>query len=184
MENNMFCSHCGFENKPGSKFCENCGNSMVSSTSRPNPSHIPPKNSMRKYISVGTAIIFICFFLPWVTVSCKSNGAEIAKASGYELATGNFRSLSNLYGNTNSFSQSDISNVPNEGKFPAIFLLLLIGFLGLFSLNGRKYSSIIAIVAGSLGLLGLLILTTNFSQIEQNGYFKIKYQIGFIGQCL
>jgi len=176
----MFCSNCGYENKEDSQFCEKCGYTLK--TENPSQSSTPSTTTYRKLISIGSIIIFICFFLPWVAVSCRNNSTVVVRASGLELATGNYSfsyaldySIGSLY---------EENQIPNEGKFPAVFLLLLIGLLGLFSLNGKQSSSIIAIVAGIAGIIGLLILISNFSQIEQGGMLKVNYEIGFIGQWI
>lgn len=43
-------------------------------------------SSGRIISSSAAFLILVCFFLPWITVSCGSQ--EIATVSGYELATG------------------------------------------------------------------------------------------------
>jgi hypothetical protein len=159
----MFCSHCGFNNKETAKFCENCGKAM---TELPIP--ISKGSSWHKWASIGAALVVICFFLPWMSVS--GLGIQIISLTGFEIASG-------------TYSGWGIQ------AYPATFLLPLIGVLTFAALNLKIGSSIIAsfggekretslisLIGGGLGCVGLLILMSSF------GSFGVKNEIGVWGQ--
>jgi hypothetical protein len=161
----MYCSNCGFNNKEDAKFCENCGFQLISSTTTPvtNPSDTPTKSSWRKWSSIGAAIVVICFFLPWVSVSCA--GRQVVSLTGGEIATGSYSEVQ---------------------AYPAVFLLPLIGAIGFIAINGKRESSIISIIVGGLGCVGLLILMSSIgsmkNQTSSGGVLEINYEIGIWGQ--
>ena len=159
----MFCSHCGFNNKENAKFCEKCGKP----TKNP-PPPVPQKSSWHKWASIGAALVVICFFLPWVSVS--GLGIQIISLTGFQIASGPFSGW----------------GIPS---YPAAFLLPLIGLLTFAAINfkigssiiasfsgEKRVTSVISMIGGGLGCIGLLILMSSV------GSFGIKHEIGVWGQ--
>jgi len=175
----MYCTHCGFENKGDNQFCENCGKSMTNL-----PAPVPLTSMWGKWASIGSALVVICFFLPWASVSCS--GRQIISVTGSEIATGNYPGLNNISDATSLFGYNpDYSGIPS---YPAVLLLPLIGAVGFFVLNGKRESSIISMSVGALGCIGLLILMVSISDLKNKvstgGVFELKYEIGIWGQWL
>ncbi len=185
----MYCIHCGKPNEPGNKFCEHCGKTLT----QPAAAMVQPqvKNGAswaRRLPSIGGAVAFWLFFMPWVLVSCSGSlGAGIrVEASGYEIASGNYselRDLSELGG---------IFGVPATDRseadpVPALALIPIFGLLGLASLNGRFSGSVIAILGGLLGLIGLAIFTVGAlafaNEIAQSG-FNMQLRVGYWGSWI
>ncbi len=124
-----------------------------------------------KISSIGSALAFICFFLPWILVSC---GGESIRLSGWQLAAG-----------------TKIYEQPTEGR-PLIFLVLLVSILVLVivflaykrgSLN-LLFDGIGPIVLGSLALVVLIIEYANSSADLSSAGIDLSYQIGLWGVVL
>ena len=117
--------------------------------------------------SSGAALAILCFFMPWILVSC---GGQTTKVNGWDLASGT------VIGS--GFSAQQI-----EGK-PILFLVLLAA-LAYFAF---KRGSLTPVMDGygliALGAVPLLILFISFSgakdQAAQQGVY-LEYQIGLWG---
>ncbi|MBD2325589.1 hypothetical protein [Alkalinema sp. FACHB-956] len=74
------------------------------------------KNFLPKVSPALFALILICFFMPFVTISCKGPGQEIplVKMTGFEVATGKKIASPNL----NALGSPDTSanSLPNSGS--------------------------------------------------------------------
>lgn len=122
--------------------------------------------------SSGAALAILCFFMPWILVSC---GGQTTKVNGWDLASGT------VIGS--GFSAQQI-----EGK-PILFLVLLAA-LGVLALAyfAFKRGSLTPVMDGygliALGAVPLLILFILFSgakdQAAQQGVY-LEYQIGLWG---
>lgn len=131
-----------------------------------------------KIIGSASVVVIICFFLPWVLVSCE--GQAVASFSGWQLAAG---------GNI----PTALGSQPMEGS-PVLFLILLaaIGCLAIIYLIYRRQ---LALQIGSFAAIGLAVLSllimlfkmisfqsdgneTNFMNIE------VRYQFGLFGTVL
>ena len=122
--------------------------------------------------SSGAALAILCFFMPWILVSC---GGQTTKVNGWDLASGT------VIGS--GFSAQQI-----EGK-PILFLVLLaaLGVLA-FAYFAFKRRSFTPVIAGygriALGAFTLLVLFISFSgakdQAAQQGVY-LEYQIGLWG---
>ena len=83
----MYCMKCGYENADGQAYCIKCGAQLAV------VSQINSKNDLKstvlglalgkKISGAAGALALLCFFLPWVTVSCGASW----QLSGYDLAT-------------------------------------------------------------------------------------------------
>lgn len=125
--------------------------------------------------SSGASLAILCFFLPWILVSC---GGQTAKVNGWDLASGT------VIGS--GFGAQQI-----EGK-PILFLVLLAAFGVLFlAYTAFKRGSLTPTMDGygliALGVVPLLILFISFSgakdQAAQQGIY-IEYQVGLWGTVL
>jgi hypothetical protein len=122
--------------------------------------------------SSGAALAILCFFMPWLLVSC---GNETSRVNGWNLASGT------VIGS--GFTAQQI-----EGK-PIFFLVLLAAF-GVLALAyfAFKRGSLTPITDGygliALGAVPLLIMLIQFSgvkdQAAQQGVL-IEYQFGLWG---
>jgi len=128
-----------------------------------------------RIIGPAAAIALVCFFLPWVLVSC--GGQPMASFSGWQLAAG---------GNI----QTGFGTQPIEGS-PVLFLVLLaaIGCLALvyFGYQRQIVTRTGAYIATGLAGASLLILLAKFSgaqsQATQPGV-TVKLQYGLWGTVL
>ena len=188
----MYCTYCGHPNKEGNKFCETCGKALESSNpTQPPIGPIPTagvvgqgkpsgESWLKRMPSLGAAIVILGFFLPWVLVSCNTGFGYFdvdLKASGYEMASGNYavlQDLGNMYG-------SDILNT-QETSSPLLWFVLVFGVIGLVSLNGRFSGTVSAILAGLLGILSMIIFSVRLSDLGKEilslGYI-VQYQGGY-----
>jgi len=91
----MFCPKCGTENKDTATFCKECGAQLrqvpgpVLSAGLPASLSGGIARQRRRgwpISGIGALLALICFFLPWITVSC--GGARVLEVSGQELAAG------------------------------------------------------------------------------------------------
>ncbi len=181
----MFCSNCGHKNSPNSKFCEACGKPIAGSV----PSktvRAAGKTPWKKYASVGAVIVLICFFLPWVMVSCSGgvfgNDVEI-KISGWEFATGRIRDLDDLYSIANSL-QGEMREY-GQDHVTGLFLVPVLALGGLLVFSNLKGSSVIASVCGALGIIGLIFFAIMIGQTKEDmamgtyGMLDMRYQFGY-----
>lgn len=96
----MLCPQCGYENRPGARFCRGCGAALPAEAgpfqetpALAQPSGAPPPSSSaigiaskagilggHSILTVGALLILFAFILPWASCS----GIEV---SGLELAT-------------------------------------------------------------------------------------------------
>lgn len=179
----MFCTYCGSQNSEGTKFCGNCGKPLVpvptQNTVNPNPpvssqSYVPmptiPANNTQKtkvgpkWASIGASLALLCFFLPWLMVSCSGMAVRV---SGWQLSTGNYGN-----GYQNQFQ-----------AYPAIFLILLFGLIGFACLNGKRSGAIAAMVSGVAGIIGMIVVSSNLGS-QTTLYVQVSYEVGYYGEWL
>ena len=188
-----YCEHCGKLNSSENKFCEDCGKALVS----PEPRQLlqAPKTTAtwpRKLPSAGGLLVVICFFFPWILVSCQVNlGAKTSvSAAGYEIATGHYSALqglqdvSSLLGSAGSLYNDGASQLPKAGSYPVLWLIPVLGLAGLISLNGRASGGYVALVAAIFGIIGLIIFSVKASEFDrqlQLAAFQLTYQGGYWG---
>jgi len=194
----MYCTYCNHLNAEGNKFCEACGkplnpvNIVEPVAVRPvvrEQKKVKKSSWLRRLPSIGALVVLVCFFLPWVMVSCTLDVGATRDfgygITGFEIASGSYpimdipdefkSSLFNLGGEP---AASDTK------PYPLLVLIPLMGFIGLFSLNGRLSGTVLAIISGILGILGILAFTiaiiyTN-SKISMTG-FRLQFQSGVWG---
>jgi len=134
-----------------------------------------------KIIGAASGVVIICFFLPWILVSCE--GQPVASLSGWQLAVGT---------NVQNTLQSP-PTPPIEGS-PVLFLVLLaaIGCLAIIYLIYRRQ---LVLQIGSFGAIGLAVLSLLIllfkmvdaqPDLQQTDFVNIEthYQSGLFGTIL
>ena len=197
-----YCGDCGKKNDASARFCERCGHSLAP-IQPPPPLPFPPKQRswISRVASIGALIAIVFFFLPWVSVSCSASSLSMPSTtvSGYQIATGHIPLLDNLNSIGSYFGDSSLgmdtsgasdlvmNALNNKASSPAVWLILVIGGIGLFSLLGGKKGGKVAMIIGILGILSLIIFGIKISginsQISISG-FKIKTEAGLVFEWL
>jgi len=125
------------------------------------------------------ALILICFFLPFVSVSCQN--LSILKLSGIELVTGTTMKMPSLG------SQSEEEKIPADAR--AIFALTAAA-VGLgTSFSEKRRSTLFSAISAVIGFSSLLWLKSSLdSEIAKQGSdfmgIKVTYESGFWGAFL
>lgn len=189
----MYCTYCNHPNTEGSKFCENCGKPLVGNVvAAPSVSKlpVPTKTSWtRRLASIGSALVLICFFLPWLLASCSfdPNGDSGIEVSGYEIASGNYKIAQDMSQFGALFGGNPYETSNDEVAYPLLAVIPLLGALGLIALNGRASGSVVAILAGLLGMAGMTIFSIAMSGYEselQSMLIQLSYRVGYWGTWL
>ncbi len=181
---------CGAQNDASKKFCGTCGASLQASSrpyTSPAGAATGASNAVKgtlartskgyKVASPGAVIAILCFFLPWMFVSCA--GSVGASFSGMELA----------FGKQTEVMAGMVQRIPGE---PLILLALLaaIAVLALAGLAIRRdkltqLDGIGIIGLGSGALVLLIIQGLMYSdQLQRSGgaqFVQLSPEIGLIG---
>jgi len=136
---------------------------------------IEKSSTGHKLGSSGAALAILCFFLPWMLVSC---GNQSVSVNGWQLAAGGTVG-SGLY----------TQQVPGKG---ILFLVLFAAFGVLYlAYAAYKRGSLTPTMDGygliALGVLPLLILLTQFSGVKEQAaqqYIVVEYHFGLWGTVL
>lgn len=131
-------------------------------------------NKLRRKISPALfTLTLICFFLPFITVSCRQE--EIATLNGIDLAIGKTVRQPSIFGN-----QSKEEKIPAD---PLATIALISGVIGLgTSFLKAKKSAIAPAGAGIVGFILLLMLKSKIdSEIvkQGQGLLLVSYGFGF-----
>lgn len=130
-------------------------------------------------------IILICFFLPFVNLSCS--GQTIMKLTGFQLITGTEVKQPDMFGQ-DMFGQNnntmDKKSEEIEAQPMALFAFLAALAALLVSLVKKKPTAIITVVISVLGFIFLLLLKINIDgDAELNaggqGVITLDYQFGY-----
>ena len=154
----------------GSNLAKEVGGSNLSS----NPTIQQVHRHGKKISASMFALILICFFLPFVTVSCEST--PIVAMSGFELITGKTISTPTFTGQTRS------QKIPGSAGAALVFVAGAVG-VGTNLAKIRK-SSLISAGVGAFGLVMLLWLKSGIDKgISEAGAtysgFRANYGLGF-----
>jgi hypothetical protein len=192
----MYCTYCNHPNPEENKFCESCGRPLVinQQTNQPSPmsqavTATPSKTSWaRRLASIGSMIVFYCFFLPWILVSCSldvNNQAGGVEVSGYEIASGDYKFTENLNQLGALFGGNSYQASRTESAYPLLAVIPLLGAIGLISLNGRISGSVAAILSGFLGMGGMaifsLVAIAYGEKLNQEMLLQLHFRGGFWG---
>lgn len=118
-------------------------------------------------------IILICFFLPFINITCQ--GEKVATLTGIQLVTGTTIEQPSMFG-----AKGKTKKVEGELMALLAFISAIVGLILSF-LKNRKISLAIAIVGG-VGLLFLLLLKNKLDNDmlrEGQGMLQLEYSIGF-----
>jgi len=141
----------------------------------------------RRLASIGSMIVLYCFFLPWILVSCSldvQNKSGIT-ISGYEIASGSYNIPQdiNQFGSFLGAGPSGLTST--NSAYPILALIPVFAALGLFSLNGRAWGSVVAILAAVLGISGMALFTVAAlaygNELSQSMLLKMQFRAGFWG---
>lgn len=128
---------------------------------------------MNKKISPAIfGIALICFFLPWVNVSCQ--GQKVMTLSGIELVTGTTVSEPRMFGPPRTIK------VPGETLAALALVAVIIG--GILSLFKGQIGVKGPAVVGGLGTILLLLLKSKMDDDilkQSQGVLQISYEMGF-----
>jgi len=132
-----------------------------------------------KVASPGAIVVLVCFFLPWVFVSCY--GQPIAQFSGYELAAG-------------PMIQGPFGGAERADPTPILFGVPAVGLAVLafaFMTTQRRRTNLLdKIGTPAFGLLTIVAMIFGFlsdadglQELAQQG-ISIEFRIGFWGTLL
>lgn len=127
-----------------------------------------------KIVGTAASIAVICFFLPWVLVSC--GGQPVASINGWQLAAGGSV-------NTGYVSQP----IPDS---PVLFLVLLAALVALATvylvykdqLEARR-AAVMATISGAVALFTLFIRLSG-AQSQTSMGVSVQLEVGFWGTVL
>jgi hypothetical protein len=184
----MYCINCGHPNLETNKYCEKCGKPLAHQVrSQPQRATQPNINGnwVKRTPSIGSALIIICFFLPWVLVSCSIGGSNDTgfRATGYEIASGDYSAMNSI----NQLSQlmgGTPSTMTEDAAYPIFAVIPLLGMIGLVSLNGKSSGSVAAIISGLFGIVGMVFFTikaTSYGNELSLTALQLKFQSGYWG---
>jgi hypothetical protein len=179
----MYCTYCGKSIADNSKFCPHCGKELTPAKSTSVSLTVPGLG--RRSSSIGSLAVLVLFFLPWIFVSCSFGDQALIKANAWEIATGNYSDLRELQELGNAFGDTGTSS--NEDAYPSVFFILLFGLAGFLSLRGDSLGSRAAMIAGILGLLGMVVFTVRAFQIRDElmqGGMSMSFRFGYYGTWL
>lgn len=128
--------------------------------------------NIKKFSPGVFGLALLCFFLPFVSVSCQ--GQKVATFTGVQLITGTTMEQPSGFG-----SQGKAKKIDGE---PMAVVALASGVLGLgFSFLRRKKSAIIPAVLGGIGLVTLLVLQSKLRHeaMREGGILQLSFEIGY-----
>jgi len=203
MEGDMYCTFCGAQNKETNKFCLECGKPLVkpdgspvgggSSSSPLNNTtvrstqpvinlKISGKENMKRLATIGAVMVLICFFLPWLMVSCSLSPSDGIEMSGYDMVT----MTSDANNLANSFSPYYYGQT-SYGESAALFVILVLAIpicAGLSLFFVYKPSRAGVIVFTIFAILALLFFSLMVSDLKSSAIqdgVVLSFRIGFWG---
>lgn len=130
------------------------------------------EDRIKKFSPAIFGIALICFFLPFINVSCS--GQKIGSLTGIQLVTGTTIEQSDLWG------KKQVQKVDGEPLAIAAFISVFAG-LGLSFIKARK-GSIAPAVIGAAGVILLLLLKSKIDNEvlrQGGGMIQVNYGVGF-----
>jgi len=202
----MFCTFCGAKNTETNKFCLECGKPLVKpdgtsvgggslnrSVDKAQATSIPGsdlisnfklsgKENMKRMATVGAVLVLICFFLPWLMVSCSFNPSEGLELSGYDMVT----MTSDVNSLANSFSPYSYGQPAYDDSSTFFIVLVLaipvcVGISLFFLYKPSRAGVIFFTVVAILALLFFSFMIADFKSSAQQDGIIISFRIGFWG---
>lgn len=126
-------------------------------------------------------LIIICFFLPFVNLSCS--GQTIMSLSGFQLMTGaDMKPNNNMFGGM-EFSDQNVSKEEKIDPQPMAILAFIAAIAGLaLSFLKKKSTAITAAIFSGLGFVFLILLKISMdSDADISGQYIItlEYKFGY-----
>lgn len=134
--------------------------------------------NMRTYRWTPYAVVILCFFLPFVQMSCRD--VKIFSVTGLQLVAGAEMEQPAMFGQAPKKAKVD----PEPWAILA-FLCALAGTALCFVRAGA--GNLLAAIAGGFGFVSMLLLKARIDdQVLKQGvpFLRIDYEIGFIGACI
>lgn len=148
---------------------------------------------LRRIASVGGPLVLLCFFLPWLFASCSVSSLFTTENQGYsvsglEIATGDYKFMDDLGSMAGMFGgdTSTLDDMNLEGQ-PALFLVPVLGLVGLAALNGRISGQFITAAAGLLGVIAMIVVSSRLGTVMDQamaGGFSLEYRFGYYGSWI
>lgn len=195
----MYCTYCGAKNNEGSKFCMECGKALIQSdgarvrSSSPEsssqttitvPFGLKGKESKKRIATVGGAMVVICFFLPWILVSCSYDASYGMELSGFDMVT--MSADSNELSYYSAYGLGDSSADDGSAMFIlGVVIVPLFSAIGTFFLY--KENRGLGLFFSAVALISLLLLSFMFADLRSSAMqegFIVKFRIGFWGTWL
>ena len=173
----MFCEKCGKTVAPGERFCNNCGAPVatpaVASGGVSSAAATDSNAGKRLIVKILLVVALVCFFLPFVTVSC--GGSEV-EATGFEGAFGMF---------------DDQLSDQTDAKMNVFLIISMAATIGGLILSvakkGTDQKAVMAL-AGVAAISGLLFMITfnGYYEIEKEDleYITVEFKLGYWGMLL
>ena len=144
-------------------------------------------DTIKKFSPAAFALIVICFFLPFVNLTCS--GQTIMSLTGIQLITGAEYKAQGMFNQEGMFDDQSEQQTGMQTKNqdidaqPMAFFALLFAVVGLvLSFIKNRVMAIITIVASVLGAICLLLLKANIdsdASMQGQGVIQIEYQFGY-----
>ncbi|MDY0081793.1 MAG: hypothetical protein RBR74_01290 [Ignavibacteriaceae bacterium] len=136
-------------------------------------------DSLKKFSPGFYGVIILCFFLPFVNLTCS--GQKIMSLSGFQLITGTEINASGMLGD---FSEK---NVPSDKKEvdpqPLALFALISAIAGLgLSFVRKKMTALITVVISVIGFIFLILLKINLDgdvELSAQNVLSLDYQLGY-----
>jgi hypothetical protein len=184
------CGKCGAQNDASKKFCGACGTPLQGQPITPTaPSQVSVNvgtavsgtltrtSKGYKVASPGAVVVILCFFLPWMFVSCA--GSMGSSFTGMELA----------FGKQTEVMAGMVQRIPGEplillALLAAIAVLMLAGLsIGRGKLTKLDGIGIIGLGSGALALLVIQGFIYS-DQLQRSGgaqFVQLSPEIGLVG---
>jgi hypothetical protein len=144
-------------------------------------------DSIKKFSPAAFAIIIICFFLPFVNLTCS--GQTVMSLTGIQLITGAEYKPQGMFNQEEMFDNQpeQQTGLKTSGQDieaqPMAFFALLFAVVGLIlSFIKNRIMAIICTVASVLGAVCMLLLKANIdgdASMQGQGVIQIEYQFGY-----
>ncbi len=136
-------------------------------------------DSLKKFSPGFYGVIILCFFLPFVNLTCS--GQKIMSLSGFQLITG---TEINASGMLDDFSEKNVPSEKNEVDPQPLALFALISAIAGLGLSfvRKKMSALITVVISVIGFIFLILLKINLDgdiKLSAQNVLSLDYQLGY-----
>ena len=135
--------------------------------------HFPEQDNVKRFSPSLFIIILICFFLPFIDISCS--GHKVISFTGIQMVTGTTIQQPSMFGNETK------SEKVNPEPLAIITLVCVIIGLILSFIKNRK-SAILPVISAGIGTATLLMLKAKIDNqilLVGGGALQVEYDIGY-----